>query len=68
MSCLIRSRRIPHEYRVLSSANSQTSDFSTIKKISLINMLNNNIKPCVFPPKNFLPIVKKGTYFSSLFS
>ena len=48
-SSLILGRPFPHECIVLSSAKLQISDFSTKKKISLMNMLNNsgpNIEPC----------------------
>ena len=47
-SSLVLARSFPHEYTVLSSAKLQISDFSTKKKISLINILNNsgpNIEP-----------------------
>ena len=40
-SSLILARSFPHEYTVLSSAKLQSSDFSTKKKISLMNILNN---------------------------
>ena len=39
---LILGRYFPHEYIVLSSAKLQISDFSTKKKISLMNILNKN--------------------------
>ena len=51
-SCLILARSFPHEYAVLLSAKLQISDFSTKKKISLINILNNsgpNIEPWGIP-------------------
>ena len=41
-SFLILGRSIPHEYVVLSSATLQISDFSTKKKTSLMNVLNNS--------------------------
>ena len=41
-SSLILGRSFPHEYTVFLSAKLQNSDFSTKKKISLINILNNN--------------------------
>ena len=59
-SSLILGRSFPHEYMVLSSAKLQISDFSTKKKISLMNILNNsapNIEPCGIPrqiPHNLL--------------
>ena len=49
---LILKISFPHEYVELPSAKLQISDFSTKKKISLMNMLNNNgsnIKPCGVP-------------------
>ena len=39
---VILGRSFPHEYTVLSSAKLQISDFSTKKKISLMNILNNS--------------------------
>ena len=51
-SSLILGRSFPHEYTVLSSAKLQISDFSTKKKISLMNILNNsgpNIEPWGIP-------------------
>ena len=41
-SSLTFRRSFPHEYVVLSSAKLQISDFSFKKKISLMNILNNN--------------------------
>ena len=48
---LILGRSFPHEYAVLSSAKLQISDFSTKKKISFMNILNNspNIEPWGIP-------------------
>ena len=49
---LILARSFPHEYIILSSVKLQTSDFSTKKKISLMNILSNsgsNIEPCGIP-------------------
>ena len=49
---LILGRSFPHEYIVLLSAKLQISDFSTKKKILLMNILNNsglNIDPCCIP-------------------
>ena len=51
-SSLISGRSFPHEYTILSSAKLQISDFSTKKKISLMNILNNsgpNNEPWVIP-------------------
>ena len=45
---LILGRSLPHEYTVLPSVKLQIPDFSTKKKISLMNILNNsspNIEP-----------------------
>ena len=39
---LILGRYFPHEYIVLSSEKLRISDFSTKKKILLMNILNNN--------------------------
>ena len=49
---LILRRSFPHEYVVLSSAKLHISDFSTKKKIPLMNILINsgpNIEPCGIP-------------------
>ena len=51
-SSLILERSFPHEYIVLSSTKLQISDFSTKKKISLMNILTNsgpNIEPWGIP-------------------
>ena len=51
-SSLILARSFPHEYTVLSSAKLQISDFSTEKKTTLMNILNNsgpNIEPWDIP-------------------
>ena len=51
-SPLILGGSLPHEYIVLSSAKLQISDFSLKKKISLMNILNNNapnIESCDIP-------------------
>ena len=51
-SSLILARSFPREYIVLSSAKLQSSDFSTKKEISLMNILNNsgpNIEPWGVP-------------------
>ena len=49
----------PHEYIVLSLVKLLISDFSTKKKISLMNIFNNsrpNIEPCGIPQSaNFRP-------------
>ena len=45
---LILEESFPHEYTVLSSAKLQISDFSTKKKISLMNILNNS-SPNIYP-------------------
>ena len=39
---LILARSFPHEYTVLLSAKLRISDFSTKKKISLMDILNNS--------------------------
>ena len=41
-SSLILARSFPHEYTVLSQGKLQISEFSTKKKISLMNILNNS--------------------------
>ena len=41
-SSLILGRSFPHKYTALSSAKLQISEFSTKKKISLMNTLNNS--------------------------
>ena len=51
-SSLILGRFFPHEYIVLSSAKLQISYFSKKKKLSLMNISNNNesnIEPCGIP-------------------
>ena len=50
-SSLVLARSFPHEYTVLSSVKLQICDFSTKKKISLINILNNgpDIEPWGIP-------------------
>ena len=54
----------PHEYIVLSSAKLKISDFSTERKISLMNILNNgpNLESCA----NFRPFAVTETFFSSM--
>ena len=62
-SYLILGRSFPHKYTALSSAKLQISEFSTKKKISLMNTLNSSgpsIKPLGYPTC--------GTYFSSMLS
>ena len=51
-SSLILGRSFHHKYIVLSSAKLQISDFFMKKKISLINISNNNgpnVEPCGIP-------------------
>lgn len=53
-SFLILGRSFPYEYTVLSSAKLQIFDFSTKKKMPLMNILNNdgdNIERCSNPQK-----------------
>ena len=57
-SFLILGRSFPHEYIVLPSAKLQISDFSTKKKISLMNILN--VRPHVIGCARMLDIITCG--------
>ena len=60
-SFLILGRSFPHEYIVLPSAKLQISDFSTKKKISLMNILN--VRPHVIGCARMLDIITCGRIF-----